>query len=218
MRQLKDTTVISDAIESMKKGSFIALPDDIIECFDISVKSLARYLALIKKKKEGSASIAIRDLKGNLIIAAVAKHFPGTEKDMPGNWTMEFTTDEKDLKDIVNKQDASSNAFKELVSKVSFELYNNKINSFSAITDIVTIPFQTLLNWFDKNLTTEGIKEEIERPGYFKAVGTVENGKKVVAIIPDGQITRIIKDDMDISEDAAYVDLEMNKEGSTKAA
>lgn len=199
MKQIKDSTIINDAMISFEARAFVASADDVLEAFDITITSLARYLSVIKDKDKGSAAVRVNDLKGNFLMAAIAKYFPGTEKDMPGNWTMEMTFDVDDVKNIAVVVDSSIIAFQDMVSHICWELHNSRVKSGSALLDIITVPIKTLVAWLDKNVT-EGVRTEIELPGYFVAISAIEDGRIVKSIVPDGQITRIVKDDAGIAQ------------------
>lgn len=192
---LKETQILNDCALSMNSKGMDYPAENVPTIFDTLVVGMARFLAMIKNKSVGSCAVAMRDLKGNFLMAAIARYFPASEEGMPGNWTMELTFDEEDIKDVNDVKDGGSLPFHTALDKVLYDTHKAHFANEGIVYDTTTLAVQSLINWLDKNASETEVVE-VEYPGYFVASVAVEKGKKVFSIVPDGSVTRFVKDDL----------------------
>lgn len=167
-------------------------PSDTNKIFHMMVMSISECLALTKSKDNKSA-VAIKDLKGNLLLAGVVSYVPNENEDMPGNWNYVFTVDEEDIKEA-NVIDSGDTKFQKVFATTAYNLYHLEFFGGIYIQTALEAAVNTLVQWLDVN-ASETEEVEVEEQGYFLASVVVEGGEKIISIVPDGAMKRIVKDD-----------------------
>jgi len=158
--------------------------------YEVVVTGISDFLALAKSKNN-KVAVAVRDLKGNFLMGAIVEYHSNENEDMPGNWSYEFSFDEKDLEGATVYLTTDTQFQKQL----SATAYKMEIH----IETIIELCVSILKQWLDMN-AKEAEEVNIELIGYFVASVAIENGEKVIAIIPDGAMKRLIKDDAALEE------------------
>lgn len=167
-------------------------PSDTNKIYHIMIMSISDCLAMVKTKTIKKA-VAIKDLKGNLLLAGVVSHVPGESENDPGNWNYVLTTDIEDLKDA-EVIDCSDTRFQKVFSTTAHNLYSVSFHGGMYVQSALETAVNTLLQWLDVN-ASETEEVEVEEEGYFLASVVVEKGEKIISIVPDGAMKRLIKDD-----------------------
>jgi hypothetical protein len=167
-------------------------PNDTGKIYDIVIMSISDFLGMMKTK-DAKIALAVKDLKGNFKMAGVVAYHPNENEDMPGNWSYELTFDEKDIEEatVFVSTDAQ---FQRVVGQTSFNLYGMKFLSPTYVSPMIEGAATVLINWLDTN-AKESEEVVIEVPGYFTASVVVEGGEKIMSIVPDGAMKRLVKDD-----------------------
>lgn len=172
-------------------------PSDTNKMYHMLFMSITDCLGFTKSKDKKTA-VAVKDLKGNLLLAGVVDYTPNENEDMPGNWNYVFTTDIEDIKDA-NVIDTNDNRFLKVFATTAYNLYHLEFHGGLLVTGTIEVAVNSLKQWLDVN-ASETEEVEIEEPGYFLASVVVENGEKIVSIVPDGAMKRLIKDDSALEE------------------
>ena len=164
-----------------------------VDMMRVPVHVISAYLGLKKTKAdEGGTALAVKEENGSLIIAGIVKYHPAETEDQSGNWSYEFTTNAEDLAGchvyLVN--DMSFNEVLTRIAKQHRVIF--KDNEYASV--LINCFFNALKNVLrDNAIPTEDY--EIESEGYFTAVSSIEGDEVVYAIIPSGEMKRLIKDD-----------------------
>lgn len=159
-------------------------------------ESITQHLKNIKEK--GKSAIRIDDKDGNFLIAGVVDYHDNDDAELPGNYSYEFTTNEEDIQ---NAQKVSKVTDMEFLNTASIVGTNHSM-VFEKETDIIQLTsgvLKTIIGWLDSN-AVEGQEVSVELDGYFVATVGVEDGEKIISIVPDGAMKRIIKDDASIEK------------------
>ena len=126
------------------------------------------------------------------------------ESNDSGNWYLQFTLDEEELKgDDIEILPSSSPDFIDAVYKVLITEFRYRISEgFQVSTNMFSIMdafIKTLLHWLDQNADA---KEEVtvKLENYFEATVAIEDEEKVIAILPSGSLKRAIKSDIDLEK------------------
>lgn len=167
-------------------------PSDTNKIYHIMTMAISDCLAVTKSKSVKKA-VAIKDLKGNLLLAGIVSHVPGESESDPGNWNYVFTTDAEDLKDV-EVIDSSDTRFQKIFAITAHNLYCMVFHGGMFVQSTLETAVNTLLQWLDVN-ASETEEVEVEEEGYFIASVVVEKGEKIISIVPDGAMKRLIKDD-----------------------
>ena len=162
---------------------------DIIECF---VTGFSRFLGIVKSKEEKSCAVAINDLKGNMRI--VRYHENEEDPERPGNWSYEMTFNPEDIKDVVNVYVTTDVRFVKVLQEVTYNLKFIKYNSVAMMEELLQSFVDSITEFLDSNAKQDEAVDLVF-DGFFTASVAVEDGEKVMGIVPDGAMKRLIKDD-----------------------
>ena len=125
------------------------------------------------------------------------------EEDNPGNWSLTWTFDPKDIPEDAVKEDLLNPLFHPHFKAISAEKFGMMFTGDAALVNIMTFCIEQLYKWLDEN-AKKGEDVEITLDGVFTAKVQVEdvNGEeqKVFAIIPAGEVKTMIKDDVSIEK------------------
>ena len=166
--------------------------------YDVLFTGTANLLNEVKTKDHPVAYL-FHSVNGNFLAGAVVQYFENTDTNNPGNWSLIWTFDEKDIPE---------NAFKmslaDVQTHLNFRLVAGDKHRFQFINtascvDLLTEALIQLKKWLDEN-AKEDVTESIELDGIFTARVAVEDGKKVFSIEPHGEIKNLIKDDAAIEK------------------
>jgi hypothetical protein len=173
-------------------------PERIVKAF---FASSAAYLSKVKvAKAEEAVALILTDVAGNFKFAGIVEYHENTENpDEPGNWSYTMTFNEKDVDSLEKKRTVkkllySSDAFKAVFDKVAYDVAAIQFQHNTYMFDACLLVIDTLLQVLDRE-AQEGTVVDIDLPGYFVASVSVEDGEKVFAITPDGNMKEVIKDD-----------------------
>ncbi len=159
------------------------------------------YLSKVKVTKSDEAvALVLTDISGNFKFASIVEYHENNDNpDEPGNWSYVMTFDSATLDNLeksktVKKLLYSSDAFKGVFDKVSYDIAGIQFEHQGYMFDACMLVVDTLVQVLDRE-AKDGEIVDIELPGYFTASVSVEDGEKVFAITPDGHMKQIIKDD-----------------------
>ena len=166
----------------------------------------AAYLSKVKVSKADEAvALVLTDVAGNFKFAGIVEYHENKENpDEPGNWSYVMTFDSKTLDNLEKRKSLkkllySSDAFKAIFDKVSYDVAGVQFQHQTYMFDACLLVVDTLIQILDRE-AKEGEIVDIEFPGYFTASVSVEDGEKVFAITPDGHMKQVIKDDTELDK------------------
>lgn len=167
---------------------------DTFKLYDTIFRTLAE-VCTIYRKDESTIAATIRDLKGNLILAAVLKwHNPEDEGQVDGNWSFVFTQDEADLEGTI-QINVSDSQFALIFSNVGTEMYNMRLSDSLYITKYAVLAINTLKEHLRVNAKeNEKLIITTDRE-YFKAESSIEDGEVVIGFVPGDKLKELIKND-----------------------
>lgn len=197
MKKLKETSLPSNFITIMSTQGLEVTPIEYETMVKTVVAGVTDYLRLIKSKTI-PAVVAIRDLKGNFIVAAVVEYNEAENEDevATGNWNYYWTFYENDIPDGSNVKEITDLEVFETVSKRGLQSYRFRFMAIEYMHDSVRELFTELKDFLDQNAKDEeGYEMGVELEGYFEASVRTEGGEKVLSILPAGEMKSLIKDD-----------------------
>ena len=151
------------------------------------------------KSKDKAAVFTFRKINGDLIAAAMVRFFENEDTNNPGNWSLVWTFDDADIPEGALVIDLSDSQTHSYFRAVAGEKYGMRFEDTAAMTDCLTYALIHVKKWLDEN-AKEGAEVSLEFDGFFQARVAIENGEKVFAIEPDGEIKNLIKDDAAIEK------------------
>jgi len=168
----------------------------ILECIFIATSEVLSSAKLIDKP----VALVYRKANKEVVAAAVVQFFPNDEDPTkPGNWSLVWTFDEKDIPEnaqIIEGTDPNVYVYFRAVagSRFSFEY-----DALDVINVLNIASIGAVKKWLDENAKeNDVICVEIEN--VFQARVAVEGGVKIFAIEPAGEIKMLIKDDAAIEK------------------
>ena len=197
--KLTESSLIANIIQEGKALSLTMMFPDVVESIQSCISGTADFLKQVKSKKEATA-LVYEDMKGNMIAAAIVEYLEG-EDGNPGNWSLVFTFDENDVKgrEDIKTYSIFGSGPKEVIAARAFDDFRLRYASPDHLAQIDSLCFKLLYDFLDQN-AVEGEKFVLSHEGYFEASVEVVDGEKVMNLIPDGAIKRLIKDDDSASE------------------
>ena len=195
MYKVEESSIMVNYVKNInEKGvGLVDEKNDTLDIYKGLFTSISDFLGQVKNKKEKMA-LSINDLKGNLKLAAIVAYHPNEEnEELPGNWSYEFTTDANDIEGIQTYQ-STDPQFQQVLARVLHKSYSITIKNAIYSQVLIFAAITTLLDWLDVN-AKEGEEVSIELEGFFVASVAIENGEKIISIVPDGAMKRLIKDD-----------------------
>lgn len=165
------------------------------DLYRVLFSSIATSLKAVQSKANEKTGFIYKDNNNNFKIGAIMTYIPGTEEaDDGGSFNLEFTFNEADMEGMNNLIDNHADTFIRIsgneamaIMKAGFVSVEYAYNLFEGCIDV-------LVSWLDR--LEEGSEgKEIELAGIFTASCVIEDGKKVMSIVPGEVIKQIIKAD-----------------------
>lgn len=168
--------------------------------FDVVFTGSAIVLNL-NKKKEARTAFTFTNTDKSLIAAAICEYFPNEDSTKPGNWSLVWTFDEEDISDIpeINRTDVSDARAHEYLRGAAGTKWGMIFEDPGSMIVTLNSVLIELKKFLDENATTEEVFT-VEQDGVFQARVAVEDGKKLFAVEPAGEIKILIKDDAAIEK------------------
>lgn len=177
---------------------FDLAPEHTDKMFDALFTGTSHLLKAIKSL-EKPAVFEIRELNGNLVAAAVVRYFKAEDDSNPGNFSLVWTFDEADVPEDGLKVSLDNTQSHSYFVACAGSKYGMKFKDTACLVNTLTYTMLQLKKWLDEN-AKEGSIVSVEQDGVFQARVEVQNGVKVFAIEPDGEIKNLIKDDAAIEK------------------
>ena len=151
------------------------------------------------KSKDHPTSFEFNTLDGKFVAAGIVQFFENEDTSKPGNWSLVWTFDESDIPAGTNRiqlKDPQSHSY---FRAVAGEKYGIRFKDASCLIILLTYIFEQMYKWLDEN-AEEGKEISVELDSIFQARVAVENGEKIFALEPAGEIKMLIKDDAAIEK------------------
>lgn len=149
-----------------------------------------------QSKNKSRIGFSMKDEKGNFKLGAILnyrKPDEGEEEDS-GNWYLEFTFDPEDMTDLVEEYDNHSDEFVMCAQHEAFTIASARFNKTEYMYHVFNTVIDTVTDFLDVN-AVDGEEVEVTLRGVFTASVVVENGKKVMSIVPGEAIKQLVKED-----------------------
>lgn len=197
--KLFDSTLPQNYSKALfEEKCFDLAPEHTDKMFDVLFTGTANLLKSIKSLEKPIVFI-INDLKGNMVAASICQYFKNDDASKPGNFSLVWTFDPADIPEgalITSMDDTKTHSF---FIAVAGSKYGIKFKDASCIVNTLGYTMVQLKKWLDEN-AKEGQIISVELDGVFQGRVEVQNGVKVFAVEPDGEIKNLIKDDAAIEE------------------
>lgn len=151
------------------------------------------------KSKDRPVSFEMETLDGKLVAAAICQYFENEDPEKPGNWSLVWTFDAADIPENSNRISIRNDLSHAYFRSIAGDKYGIRFKTpESLICTMTYIPMQ-IYKWLDEN-AKENEEVSVEQDAVFQARVAIENGQKVFALEPAGEIKMLIKDDAAIEK------------------
>ena len=158
--------------------------------------TIADVLKMRRDKNKSRIGFIMKDDKGVFRLGAILnyrKPDEGEEEDS-GNWYLEFTFYPEDMTDLVEEYDNHSDEFIVCAQEEARVIASARFNNTKFMYIIFNTVIDTLVDFLDVN-AIDGEEVEVVMRGVFTASVVIENGVKVMSIVPGEVIKQVIKAD-----------------------
>lgn len=158
--------------------------------------AIADILKSKQDKNKSRIGFILKDDKGNFKLGAVLnyrKPDEGEEEDS-GNWYLEFTLYPEDMGELDYECDSHSGEFLMCAQQEVYTIVSGTFKQPEHMHNVFNTAIDTVVDWLDVN-AVENDDVEVVMRGVFTAAVAVENGRKVMSIIPGEAIKQIVKGD-----------------------
>ena len=151
------------------------------------------------KKKEKPVSFEFNTIEGHVLAAAIVRFFENEDPSKPGNWNLVWTFDEKDIPEDCQRISIKEPETHQYFRGIAGEKFGITFRTPESLIVLMTYLLEQLRKWLDEN-AKENEVVMIEQDAIFQARVAVEDGVKVFALEPAGEIKMLIKDDTAIEK------------------
>ena len=166
------------------------------EMFRIMFTTIADVLKINQSKDAKRIGMIMKDDKGHFKLGAILtfkEPEEGAEEDT-GNFYLEMTFDPEDMTNLDKELDNHSDVFLRCATQEAYEISNARFKDTKFISLLFNMAIDTLVQFLDTN-AVDGDIVEVRLNGVFTASVGIEDGKKVMSIVPGECIKQIIKND-----------------------
>lgn len=199
---LAESSVLQNFSLQCKNNSLDVTPDEGEWFIKALLGGVTRFLSFVKSKT-APKTVAISDLKGNMIAAATVQYLEGEEVEVAeGSWAYTWTFNPDDLPKNEDgslkgdKYQITDNQVIEVITREGYDLARMAFTSSTFVSQMGCYFFKIVADTLDQNAPTiEDAEWTVEMPGYFTASVSIEDGKKVFAFEPSAELKTKIKYD-----------------------
>ena len=185
----------------MEDKDYDLAPEYIPRLFKIAFFGVSYLLAAKRKESNTDKPVAfiIDDSFGKVVACAILQKIDGVDETLPDSWNLVWSFDPADVPENADVAHLSHSGTHPFFETVAAKRCNSEFKSSAHLINLITYIFEMLRKWLDENANESEIVS-IEQDGVFEARVAVEDGVKVFAIEPSGEVKIVIKDDTAIEK------------------
>lgn len=161
--------------------------------------TIADVLKYNQSKDAKRIGFSMKDEKGHFKLGAILNYKApeeGSEEDS-GNWYLEFTFDAEDMTDLSLELDNHSDVFVRCASMEAQSICYGRFRNTEIMYSIFDCAIDTLKQFLD-TYASDSEEVDVNLRGIFTASVAIEDGEKVMSIVPGEYIKQVIKNDSDL--------------------
>lgn len=164
--------------------------------FRVMFTAIADILKSKQDKNVPRIGFSMKDDKGNFKLGAIMTYRKpdAEEEEDSGNWYLEMTFDPEDMVDLDKEIDNHTSEFTVVSNDEAHRIAGARFNKVEYIHIIFGCIVDTIIDFLDAN-ASEAEDVSVTLNGVFTASVAIENGIKVMSIVPGEIIKQIIKED-----------------------
>ena len=200
MRALKDTKITQMVSTGLYTEKGFDVPADFVPMLlDVLVTATTNALADIKSTTH-PVVFKFNKPNGDFICAAMVQYFDNKDDESkPGNWNYSWTFNESDVPDNSIVKTPYDNELISYFRGTSSSKYGFNAKESVYYGDTMVYILQQVKKWLDDNASEEE-ENGVSLDGIIQFRVAVENGEKIYAAEPDGEIKQLVKNDAAIEK------------------
>ena len=169
------------------------------DLYRVIFTAIADVLKHNQSKDAKRIGFVMKDDKGHFKFGAVLNYRePDAESEEDsGNWYLEFTFDPEDMDDLSVELDNHSDIFVRCASLEAQNICYGRFRNVEIMYNMFNCAIDTLVQFLDTQASESEIVD-VRLRGIFTASVAIEEGKKIMSIVPGELIKQIIKNDSDL--------------------
>ncbi|WP_301067229.1 hypothetical protein [uncultured Duncaniella sp.] len=162
-----------------------------------TLATMANMLKSHQNVKKPNTACVLKDFDGNFKLALIMHYMPADEEagDDAGNWVLEATFDESEIGDVDEMYDNFSDEFGCWADNIANQVMNGRFRTLQFMTEIMCELINSVKMVMDACDVEATGSVSMVYGGVVTITVTLEDGKKVMSIIPGETIKQIIKAD-----------------------
>ena len=204
----ENCSMFGDLTAHLKDVYSMLIPDYLIgKFYRVIFRSSALMLKYHANKKNHRTGFSFKDKNGEFVYGCILTFNPPEDEESEdgGNWNLDFTFNQEDMKDLDESLDNYSDVFPTILHTDSYNTMRVNIISNEDVTILVSEFVMAIRRFLDTNSNDSTDDVELEMKHIFKATVGFEAGQKVYGLIPGDSIKQLIKADDDTSKNADNV-------------
>ena len=194
---LEECSIPGSCTANLKNDTGIMYQDfQIMDLFRVLFSAITQTLNSSRTKTEDRVGFALRDKEGNFKVG-MSTYFikpEDSDEEDSGNWYLEGTFDEADLEGCNIVIGNNSDLFVQCMARQVADIMYGKFQNLDVMNLSLIYIVNTLIDFLDTNASdTEEV--EVDLKGVFKASVAVEDGIKIMSLVPGEIIKQAIKKD-----------------------
>ncbi len=195
--EFEQTSIPSQYAINLKDNfGIIWLDSKTADLFRTMFSAIADVLKYNQSKDSKRIGMTMKDDKGHFKFGAILtfkEPEAGSEEDS-GNWYLQFTLNAEDMTDLSVDVDNHSDVFVRCASQEANDICYGRFRSTEIMYQMFNTAIDTLIQFLDVN-ATEAEEIDVNLRGIFTASVAIEDGQKIMSIVPGEYIKQKIKND-----------------------
>ena len=189
--KLSESSFAQKTVEVFKAEGYEVGDNEILIFLEAIIEGASDYLRIVKNKQKNA--VVFKDLKSNFIMAAVLEYNVNEEdEDAQDNYNYYWTFDKNDIDENTNVYENTQTQVQALVNK---RMHDKAYTVTEVLMAYIEGKILGMLVDFCDSLAVESDTVVVSHEGFFEITIGVENGRIVKAMVPDGPMKVLIKDD-----------------------
>ncbi len=173
-------------------------------CFDVSFEHITKLIDVMVvgvtealsdiKSKDYPVAFVFKEPNDTFIGAAIVQYVPNEDESKPGSWNYAWTFYEDDLPEGTRQVTAYDPQYISYFRAYGHTKWRMIFEDVNYVGDLCRYILSVIKKWLDDN-ASEVEETGVKLDGVITFRVVVENGEKVFAAEPDGEIKQMIKDD-----------------------
>lgn len=194
-KKIYDTSLPSNWVKRLfEEFMFDVREEHFDKVLNVVFSGTAGLLNGAKAGVDKPIAMVFRKINKDFIAAAIVEYFANEDPKIPGNFSMTWTFYEEDIPANAEIVDFDNKSVFQYYIGFAGSKYGMDFERESYITILATTILEESKKWLDENVKESDITE-VEVPGVCLFRAAVDNGEKVFAIEPEGEIKALIKND-----------------------